>query len=50
VVIILPPENERDLLDVPSDVRDELVFVFVETVEEVLKEALGIGMPRSVIQ
>jgi len=48
--IILPKENERDLQDVPSDVRDELVFVPVETIEEVLKEALGIGMPRSVIQ
>jgi ATP-dependent Lon protease len=46
--IILPKENERDLPDVPADVRGELAFVPVETVEEVLKEALGIGMPRSV--
>ncbi|MCK9579428.1 MAG: endopeptidase La [Methanoregula sp.] len=46
--IILPKENERDLQDVPADVRGELAFVPVETVEEVLKEALGIGMPRSV--
>ncbi|MFA6362910.1 endopeptidase La [Methanoregula sp.] len=46
--IILPKENERDLQDVPGDVRDELVFVPVESIEEVLKEALGIEMPRSV--
>jgi ATP-dependent Lon protease len=47
--IILPKENERDLLDVPGDVRNELAFVPVETVEEVLKEALGIELPRSVV-
>ena len=46
--VILPKENERDLLDVPEDVRTELVFVPVETVEEVLQEALGIELPRTV--
>jgi ATP-dependent Lon protease len=45
--VILPKENERDLEDVPEDVRAELTFVPVETVEEVLKEALGIEMPRT---
>jgi ATP-dependent Lon protease len=44
--VILPRANERDLQDVPEDVRGELVFVPVETVEEVLKEALGIELPR----
>ncbi len=43
--IILPKENERDLQDVPEDVRGELTFVLVGTVEEVLKEALGIELP-----
>jgi ATP-dependent Lon protease len=47
--IILPKANERDLAEVPEDVRNELAFVTVETVEEVLKEALGIEMPRIVI-
>ena len=47
--LILPKENERDLSDVPEDVRSELVFVPVETVEEVLREALGIEMPRTVV-
>jgi len=47
--IILPKENERDLEDVPEDVRNELLFVPVETVEEVLMEALGIGLPRSAV-
>ena len=47
--IILPKENERDLADVPEDVRSELAFVPVETVEEVLREALGIELPRTVV-
>ena len=47
--VILPKENERDLQDVPEDVRGELLFVPVETVEEVLKEALGIEMPRTIM-
>ena len=46
--VILPKENERDLQDVPEDVRGELVFVPVGTVEEVLKEALGLELPRAV--
>lgn len=44
--VILPHENERDLLDVPEDVRNDLTFVPVHTVEDVLKEALGIELPR----
>ncbi|MFH0967761.1 MAG: endopeptidase La [Methanobacteriota archaeon] len=47
--VILPKENERDLKDVPEDVRSELTFVQVETIEEVLKEALGIDMPRTIL-
>jgi ATP-dependent Lon protease len=43
--IILPKENVRDLEDIPADVRSELSFVPVETVDEVLKEALGIDLP-----
>jgi ATP-dependent Lon protease len=43
--VILPRENVRDLEDVPADVRGELVFVPVETVDEVLRETLGIDMP-----
>ncbi|HLD98646.1 MAG TPA: endopeptidase La [Bdellovibrionota bacterium] len=38
--VILPKKNEQDLVDVPQDARNQLKFVFVETVDEVLKEAL----------
>jgi len=47
--VILPKENERDLTDVPDDVRAELSFIPVESVEEVLREALGIDLPRTVV-
>lgn len=43
--VILPKENERDLEDVPEDARNELTFVTVKTIEDVLKEALDIDLP-----
>ncbi|MFA5331042.1 MAG: endopeptidase La [Methanoregula sp.] len=43
--VILPKENARDLSDVPEDVRSELEFVQVGTIEEVFKEALGLDLP-----
>ena len=46
--IILPKENARDLEEVPEDVRSELTFVKVETIDEVLKEALAINLPGPV--
>jgi len=47
--VILPKENERDLIDVPGDVRSELTFIMAETVEEVLAAALCIELPRTVV-
>jgi ATP-dependent Lon protease len=41
--IILPKRNERDLEDIPAEVRAELTFKFVETVDEVLNLALRNG-------
>ena len=38
--VILPAPNERDLEDLPQEVRDDLKFVFVEHVREVFDEAL----------
>jgi ATP-dependent Lon protease len=35
---------------VPEDVRKELDFVTVETIEDVLKEALGIELPQTIVQ
>jgi ATP-dependent Lon protease len=44
--IILPKENKEDLEDVPKEVTDELTFVYAETIDDVLKEALGVEMPK----
>jgi ATP-dependent Lon protease len=41
--IILPKRNERDLEDIPAEVRAELTFKFVETMDEVLNLALRNG-------
>ncbi|MTH52945.1 endopeptidase La [Bacillus mangrovi] len=38
--IILPRENEKDLEDIPESVRNDLTFVLVSTIEEVLMHAL----------
>jgi len=41
--IILPRRNERDLEDIPAEVRGELQMIFVDTVDEVLAAALVNG-------
>ncbi len=38
--VIFPKRNDADLEDVPEDVRQEMTFVQVETVDEVLAHAL----------
>jgi ATP-dependent Lon protease len=40
-MVILPKRNEKDLEDIPQKVREELRFVFVEHMDEILKVALG---------
>ncbi len=39
--IIMPKRNEKDLEDVPENVRKEMHFIFVETIDEVLAHALA---------
>ena len=38
--VILPARNEADLEDLPEEVRQEMKFVFAETVDDVLNAAL----------
>jgi ATP-dependent Lon protease len=38
--VILPKANEKDLRDVPEDVRKEMEFVFAERIEQVLEAAI----------
>ena len=39
--IILPKANEKDLKEVPQEVRDELTVIPVERIEEVLPAAFN---------
>jgi ATP-dependent Lon protease len=47
--VILPHRNERDVEDVPAEVRRDVQFVFVEDAAEVLRHALtpGVDLPRA---
>lgn len=38
--IILPKGNEKDLIDVPDNVKKEIKFVFAKTIDDVLRVAL----------
>jgi ATP-dependent Lon protease len=38
--IILPPKNEKDMKDIPENVKEDVEFFFPETVEEVFELAL----------
>ncbi len=38
--VLLPRRNEADLDDIPSDLRKEMKLVLVESIDEVLREAL----------
>jgi len=44
--IILSNDNAEDLKDVPEEVRKDMQFVLVKTIEEVVKETLGIDLPK----
>ena len=41
-----PTDNFVDLKDVPEEVKSQLTITTVETVEDVLRETLGISLPR----
>jgi ATP-dependent Lon protease len=46
--VVLPQHNEADLNNVPEDVREEMTFVLVETIDQVLKAGLE-RLPRPAI-
>ncbi|WP_323736492.1 endopeptidase La [Methanosphaera sp. ISO3-F5] len=45
--ILLPKRNMKDLDDVPEEVKNELTFKPMNTIEEVLTEALNINLPHA---
>ena len=38
--VLIPKENEKDLVDIPQKVREDIKIIPVETADEVLKIAL----------
>lgn len=46
--IIIPKQNEKDLDDIPQNVRKEMKFIFVDTMDEVIQSALRKKLPRRV--
>jgi len=44
--ILLPAENQKDLCEVPEEIKKDIQFVFIETIEELMQETLGIKLPR----
>src|SRR5213594_912248 len=45
--VILPEPNQRDLEDLPQEVRDDLTFIFVENVRQVFDVALREPKPAA---
>ena len=43
--VILARKNERDLRDVPEEVKSKMQFIIVDDVAEVLRHALGLEIP-----
>lgn len=44
--VLLCRRNEKDLKEIPEEIRKDLRFHFVEDVNEVLKITLGVDLPR----
>jgi ATP-dependent Lon protease len=45
--IVLPKDNEKDLADIPKNVLDTMNVHLVETMDEVLREALAAPLPAA---
>lgn len=47
--VILPKRNQKDLKEIPEDVRSKLTIVFVDDVAELLKEALDLEVGSHIV-
>jgi ATP-dependent Lon protease len=45
--VLFPKDNEKDLRDIPGEVRDALTLIPVEHMDEVLRAALRLDQPDS---
>lgn len=44
--VLIPESNVIDLTDVPEEVKEQLYIIPVDTIEDVLAQALGISLPK----
>ena len=42
--VLLPARNKRDLEDIPADARERLTFVWLDTVDDALRHAIGLEL------
>lgn len=49
-MIICPKDNEKDIRDIPKEIRDDLKFICVEHVDEVIVKALDITSPKQLFK
>ena len=45
--ILLPAENKKDLCNIPDEIKKDIQFIFIETIEELIRETLGIKLPNA---
>ncbi|HEY0458320.1 MAG TPA: endopeptidase La [Pyrinomonadaceae bacterium] len=48
--IIMPKDNEKDLADIPEEIREDLTIHTVDTIDEVLKFALEVKKPEDILE
>jgi len=46
--MIIPKQNEKDLDDIPKNLKKDMKFIFVETMDEVISSALRKKSPRRI--
>lgn len=43
--VLLPRQNEKDLLDIPKELREQLEYVFLDSVDDLWPHVFGPGFP-----
>ena len=44
--ILLPLENKKNIRDIPDEIKKDIHFIFIENIEELIQETLGIKLPN----
>jgi ATP-dependent Lon protease len=45
--LVLPPLNEKDVLEIPEEIRKDVIFHYPHTIEEALTILMGADSPTS---